>query len=60
MGARLTAFQASHRESQRRLEMKVEERTRDLQNLAERDPLTGLANRRKLSESLARLRVGGY
>jgi diguanylate cyclase (GGDEF)-like protein len=52
MGARLTAFQASHRESQRRLEAKVEERTRELQNLAERDPLTGLANRRQLFSAL--------
>jgi diguanylate cyclase (GGDEF)-like protein len=52
MGARLTAFQASHRESQRRLEVKVEERTRELQNLAERDPLTGLANRRQLFAAL--------
>ena len=53
MGARLTAFQASHVESQRRLEAKVEERTRELQNLAERDPLTGLANRRQLFSALS-------
>ncbi|MBC8027368.1 MAG: diguanylate cyclase, partial [Steroidobacteraceae bacterium] len=52
MGARLTAFQATHRESQRRLETKVEERTRELQELAERDPLTGLANRRQLFSAL--------
>ena len=53
MGARLTAFQTAHRESQRRLEAKVEERTRELQNLAERDPLTGLANRRQLFAALS-------
>jgi GGDEF domain-containing protein len=51
------------REAQQRLEAKVEERTRQLQELAEQDPLTGIANRRQLfgalNEALERARVSG-
>jgi diguanylate cyclase (GGDEF)-like protein len=53
MATRLAAAQASDHEAQRELERKVDERTRELQDLAERDPLTGLANRRKLFASLS-------
>ncbi len=51
------------REAQQRLEAKVEERTRQLQELAEQDPLTGIANRRQLfgalNEALDQARISG-
>jgi diguanylate cyclase (GGDEF)-like protein len=69
MAADLSAARAASHQAQRDLEAKVEERTRELQHLAERDPLTGLANRRKLFAALgasieearqARCRVGAF
>jgi diguanylate cyclase (GGDEF)-like protein len=48
MADQLAIARASAREAQQRLEAKVEERTRQLQILAEQDPLTGIANRRQL------------
>jgi diguanylate cyclase (GGDEF)-like protein len=48
MADRLASAQASTREYQQALESKVAERTHQLQELAERDPLTGLPNRREL------------
>jgi diguanylate cyclase (GGDEF)-like protein len=48
MADELALAKAAAREYQRSLEAKVEERTRQLQELAERDPLTGLPNRREL------------
>jgi diguanylate cyclase (GGDEF)-like protein len=63
MAQQLGAARASTREAQQRLEAKVEERTRQLQELAEQDPLTGIANRRQLSgalnEALERARISG-
>jgi diguanylate cyclase (GGDEF)-like protein len=52
MAEQLAAARASTREAHQRLEDKVEERTRQLQELAEQDPLTGLANRRHLFSAL--------
>ena len=56
---RATATRNAHQ----RLEDKVAERTRQLQILAEQDPLTGLANRRHLfaalDEALERARLSG-
>jgi diguanylate cyclase (GGDEF)-like protein len=52
MADKLAAAEAVNREVLRTLETKVEERTRELQDLAERDPLTGLANRRQLFAAL--------
>jgi diguanylate cyclase (GGDEF)-like protein len=48
MADELSLAKAAAREYQRSLEAKVEERTRQLKELAERDPLTGLPNRREL------------
>jgi diguanylate cyclase (GGDEF)-like protein len=48
MADELAVAKAAGREYQRSLEAKVEERTRQLKELAERDPLTGLPNRREL------------
>jgi diguanylate cyclase (GGDEF)-like protein len=48
MADELAVAKAAAREYQRSLEDKVEERTRQLKELAERDPLTGLPNRREL------------
>jgi diguanylate cyclase (GGDEF)-like protein len=48
MAQQLAVARAATREAQARLEAKVEERTRQLQELAEQDPLTGIANRRQL------------
>lgn len=48
MSAELTAARAASRDYQADLERKVQERTRSLQELSERDPLTGLPNRRHL------------
>ena len=52
MAEQLAVARAAARESQQRLEAKVEERTRQLQELAEQDPLTGIANRRQLFGAL--------
>jgi diguanylate cyclase (GGDEF)-like protein len=52
MAEQLAVARASAREAQQRLEAKVEERTRQLQELAEQDPLTGIANRRQLFGAL--------
>jgi diguanylate cyclase (GGDEF)-like protein len=47
MADQLAAAQAANREYQQGLEVKVAERTYQLQELAEHDPLTGLPNRRE-------------
>jgi diguanylate cyclase (GGDEF)-like protein len=52
MAEQLAAARLADLEAQRRLEGKVEERTRDLKDLAEKDPLTGLSNRRQLFAAL--------
>ncbi len=52
MAHQLAAAQHANLEAQRRLEGKVAERTRELKQLAEKDPLTGLSNRRQLFEAL--------
>jgi diguanylate cyclase (GGDEF)-like protein len=52
MAGQIAAARALANEYQRQLEDKVEQRTRELQHLAEHDPLTLLPNRRQL---LARL-----
>jgi diguanylate cyclase (GGDEF)-like protein len=63
MAEQLGVARAAARDAQQRLEAKVEERTRQLQDLAEQDPLTGIANRRQLfgalNEALDRARVSG-
>jgi diguanylate cyclase (GGDEF)-like protein len=63
MSEQLAAARAAARDAQHRLEAKVEERTRQLQELAERDPLTGIANRRQLfaalNDALESARVSG-
>ena len=48
MAEELSTARAAARDYQESLELKVTERTRQLQELAERDPLTGLPNRREL------------
>ena len=64
MADQLTAAQLSAREYQLALETKVAERTHQLQELAERDPLTGLPNRRELfvllNAAIGRARAGNY
>lgn len=52
MARQLAAAQMTNLEAQRRLEGTVAERTRDLKNLAEKDPLTDLPNRRQLFTEL--------
>jgi len=52
MAEQLAAAREATRDAQLRLEAKVEERTRQLQELAEQDPLTGVANRRQLFVAL--------
>lgn len=52
MAEQLATAQANARSYQRDLEQQVLERTRQLQFLAERDPLTSLPNRRQLSKLL--------
>ena len=63
MAQQLAVARDAARDAQQRLEAKVEERTRQLQELAEQDPLTGIANRRQLfgalNEALDRARVSG-
>jgi diguanylate cyclase (GGDEF)-like protein len=63
MAEQLAVARAAARDAQLRLEAKVEERTRQLQELAEQDPLTGIANRRQLfgalNEILDRARAAG-
>jgi len=63
MAQQLAVARSTAREAQQRLEAKVEERTRQLQELAEQDPLTGIANRRQLfgalNEALDRARISG-
>jgi diguanylate cyclase (GGDEF)-like protein len=63
MSEQLAVARAAARDSQQRLEAKVEERTRQLQELAEQDPLTGIANRRQLfgalNEALDKASVSG-
>ena len=62
MAQQLAVARAATRDAQQRLEAKVEERTRQLQELAEQDPLTGIANRRQffvqLNEALETARAG--
>ena len=48
MAAQLAAAREMTRDYQQRLEERVEQRTRQLQHLAEHDPLTHLPNRRQL------------
>jgi diguanylate cyclase (GGDEF)-like protein len=52
MAQQLAVARDAARDAQHRLEAKVEERTRQLQELAEQDPLTGIANRRQLFVAL--------
>jgi diguanylate cyclase (GGDEF)-like protein len=52
MAEQLAVARDAARDAQQRLEAKVEERTQQLQELAEQDPLTGIANRRQLFEVL--------
>jgi diguanylate cyclase (GGDEF)-like protein len=63
MARQLAVARDAARDAQHRLEAKVEERTRQLQELAEQDPLTGIANRRQLfvalNEALRRARDTG-
>lgn len=63
MSQQLALARATARDAQQRLEAKVEERTRQLQELAEQDPLTGIANRRQLfgelNEALVQARISG-
>ena len=63
MASELSAAKAVTRDYQADLEAKVAERTQQLQDLAERDPLTGLPNRRELfvllNAALARARTAG-
>ncbi len=63
MAEQLAVARDAARDAQQRLEAKVEERTRQLQELAEQDPLTGIANRRQLfgalNDALDRARISG-
>lgn len=63
MAHQLSVARAATADAHQRLEAKVEERTRQLQELAEQDPLTGIANRRQLfialNEALERSRTSG-
>jgi len=63
MSEQITMARNVTRDSHQRLEAMVEERTRQLQELAEQDPLTGIANRRQLFDALnaalERARISG-
>jgi diguanylate cyclase (GGDEF)-like protein len=63
MASELATAKAATRDYQADLEAKVAERTLQLQDLAERDPLTGLPNRRELfvllNAAIARARTEG-
>jgi diguanylate cyclase (GGDEF)-like protein len=63
MAQQLSVARGAAADAHQRLEAKVEERTRQLQELAEQDPLTGIANRRQLfialNEALDRSRGSG-
>ena len=63
MAEQLASAQALARQYHEQLEAKVEERTRQLQHLAEHDPLTRLPNRRQLlaqlNNALARAAASG-
>lgn len=54
MADRLTSSQLELLQLNAELEQRVQERTRELQELAARDPLTGLYNRRYFGEVIAR------
>ena len=64
MASELAAAKAAARDYQQDLEAKVAERTQQLQDLAERDPLTGLPNRREffvlLNAAIACARTEGF
>jgi diguanylate cyclase (GGDEF)-like protein len=64
MADQLSSAQAATREYQQGLESKVAERTYQLQELAEHDPLTGLPNRRELfallNAAIERARAESY
>jgi diguanylate cyclase (GGDEF)-like protein len=64
MADQIACAQSATREYQQGLESKVAERTYQLQQLAEHDPLTGLPNRRELfvllNAAIERARAGGY
>jgi diguanylate cyclase (GGDEF)-like protein len=64
MAEQLASAQAANREYQQALEVKVAERTHQLQQLAEHDPLTGLPNRREffvlLNAAIERARAEGH
>ena len=59
MAESLADARAVTREYQGQLESRVDERTRQLQHLAEHDPLTGLPNRRHLVAHLECLATAG-
>jgi diguanylate cyclase (GGDEF)-like protein len=63
MASELATAKAATRDYQADLEAKVAQRTQQLQDLAERDPLTGLPNRRELfvllNAAIARARTEG-
>ena len=64
MADQLASAQAVNRDYQQALEVKVAERTHQLQELAEHDPLTGLPNRREffvlLNAAIERARAEGH
>lgn len=59
MAANLEAAQSIARTYRQSLEARVVERTRELQHLAEHDPLTELPNRRQLFQRVAELLAAG-
>jgi diguanylate cyclase (GGDEF)-like protein len=64
MADQLASAQTANRDYQQALEVKVAERTHQLQELAEHDPLTGLPNRREffvlLNAAIERARAEGH